>query len=112
MDPQVRRNIERNLQGPIPVARIEAFCRKWGVGQFSLFGSVLRDDFGPASDVDVLVDFAPGAVGVTFENLPDMLDDLSAVFGGRPADLVEKRLVVNPFRRYEILTTRQVVYAA
>lgn len=45
---------------PINQAQIEAFCKKWKIVEFSLFGSVLRDDFGPDSDVDVLVKFAPG----------------------------------------------------
>jgi predicted nucleotidyltransferase len=86
-------------------------CRKWGISELAVFGSVLRDDFGPGSDVDVLVTFAPGG-GYTFETLPDLLDELSALFGGRTIDLVEKPLITNPFRRHEILTTRCVLYAA
>ena len=96
---------------PVPVERIAAFCRKWGITEFSLFGSVLRDDFRPDSDVDVLVTFHPGG-GYTFETLPDLLDELSALFGGRAIDLVEKPLLTNPFRRHAILTSRQVIYAA
>jgi hypothetical protein len=91
--------------------RIQAFCQKWMLAEFSLFGSVLRDDFGPDSDVDVLVSFVPGAA-MTFEGFIEMRDELSVMFGGREVDLVEKRLVRNPFRRHEILTTRQIVYAA
>src|SRR2546421_6968407 len=94
----------------VPLGRIAEFCRKWGVVEFSLFGSVLRDDFGPESDVGVLVTFAPGG-GYTFETLPDLLDELSALFGGREVDLVEKQLITNPFRRHSILTTARVVYA-
>lgn len=90
--------------------RIVEFCRKWNVTEFALFGSVLRDDFRPDSDVDVLVTFGPGG-GLTFENRVEMLDELSAIFG-RKVDLVEKRAIRNPFRRYEILTTKSVVYAA
>jgi uncharacterized protein len=99
----------KNLE--IPADRIEAFCRKWKLKELSLFGSVLRDDFGPQSDVDVLVSFVPGAE-MTFEGFIEMREELSRRFGGRSVDLVEKRLVRNPFRRYEILTTREVVYAA
>ena len=90
--------------------RIVAFCRKWKIAEFALFGSVLRDDFRPDSDVDVLVTFAPGG-GITFDNRVEMLDELSAIFG-RPIDLVEKNAIRNPFRRHTILTTKEVVYAA
>ena len=90
---------------------IEAFCRRWNVAELSLFGSALRDDFRPDSDVDVLVHFGPGGE-MTFEGFLDMRDELSALFGGREVDLVERRLVRKPFRRHEILTTRRVLYAA
>jgi uncharacterized protein len=91
--------------------QIEAFCRRHGVVEFSLFGSVLRDDFGPESDVDVLIALAPGRT-MTVEKYLEMRDELSAMFGGRGIDLVQKRLLTNPFRRHEILTTRRVLYAA
>jgi uncharacterized protein len=94
----------------IPMDQVVAFCRKWAVAELSVFGSILRDDFGPESDVDVLVSFAPGA-GMTFEGYLDMRDELSSIFG-REIDLVEKRLITNPFRRHEILTTKRVLYAA
>ena len=89
---------------------IEDFCRKWHVCEFSLFGSILGDDFHPGSDIDVLVDFEPG-YGITFENRVNMLDELEAVFG-RPIDLVNKRLLRNPYRRHAILCRRKVLYAA
>ena len=91
---------------------VAAFCRKYGIIELSLFGSALRDDFGPDSDVDVLVAFEPGAEGITFENLPDMLDELKGIFNGRRIDLVERRLVTNPFKRHHILTNRRVIHAA
>ena len=94
----------------LPSDRIAAFCQKWGVKELALFGSVLRDDFRPDSDVDVLVTFQPGA-SMTFEGFLDMRDELAEIFG-REIDLVEKRLITNPFRRHEILTTRRVLYAA
>ena len=94
----------------IPMNRVAAFCEKWQVAELSVFGSVLRDDFRPDSDVDVLVSFKPGA-GMTFEGLLDMRDELREIFG-REVDLVEKRLVTNPFRRHQILTTKKVLYAA
>ncbi|HEY8667612.1 MAG TPA: nucleotidyltransferase family protein [Tepidisphaeraceae bacterium] len=95
----------------VPIQQIEAFCHKWKIKEFSLFGSILRGDFRADSDVDVLVTFAPGG-GQTFENFLELRDELSQIFGGREVDLVEKRLLRNPFRRHEILTTREVVYAA
>jgi uncharacterized protein len=90
--------------------RIIEFCRRWRISEFSLFGSVLREDFGPDSDVDVLVVFEPGG-GVTFDNRVEMLDELADIFG-REVDLVEKDMIRNPFRRHEILKTKEVVYAA
>jgi predicted nucleotidyltransferase len=94
----------------IPLKQIEDFCRRWKIAEFSLFGSVLRDDFAPDSDIDVLVSFAPGG-GITFDNRVEMLDELAEIFG-REVDLVEKDAIRNPFRRHEILTTKEVVYAA
>src|SRR5438093_13084732 len=95
----------------LPMKRIEDFCRKYGVQEFSLFGSVLREDFGAESDVDVLIAFEPDQT-MTLEKYLDMRDELSAMFGGREIDLVQKRLLKNPFRRQEILTTREGLYAA
>jgi|SRR5436305_3263743 len=95
---------------PIPMEVIDAFCRKWGVRELALFGSVLREDFSPQSDIDVLVAFAPGAQRSLFD-LVEMRDELSAIFG-RKVDLVSKGGLRNPFRRQEILKTRQILYAA
>lgn len=96
---------------PLPLKQIEDFCRKYGVVELSLFGSILRDDFGPDSDVDVLFVLKPGLT-MTPESFLDMRDELSALFGGREIDLVQKKLLTNPFRRQEILTTRRILYAA
>jgi predicted nucleotidyltransferase len=93
----------------VPMETIEAFCRKWKIREFSLFGSVLRDDFRPDSDIDVLVSFEPGSFW-GFE-IFDMKDELEALFH-RPVDFVTKEGLRNPFRRHEILTNRQVLYAA
>jgi uncharacterized protein len=99
---------DRNIE--ISREKLEAFCQKWGVAELALFGSALRDDFNDDSDVDLLATFTPG-YGITFNNRPDMLDELQQIFG-RPVDLVEKRLLRNPFRRHAILTTKRVIYAA
>ena len=98
----------RNID--IPMEKITEFCRKWKVRRFSLFGSVLREDFGPDSDVDVLVSFLPDSTWDLWD-MVDMRDELVALFG-REVDLVEKEGLRNPFRRSRILSTRQVVYAA
>ena len=75
----------------------------------SLFGSVLRDDFKPDSDIDVLVTFSSEAQWSLWD-FPQMQDELKAIFG-REVDIVEKDALKNPFRRHSILTTRQIVYA-
>jgi len=93
----------------IPSERLEAFCRKWRVRELSLFGSVLRDDFGPESDVDLLVSFADDAPWSLWD-LTTMRDELSAIVGC-PVDLVEREGLRNPFRRHRILKTRKVIYA-
>ena len=98
------------LKIQIPLRQIEDFCRRWKIKEFALFGSVLREDFQPDSDIDVLVSFEPDG-GITFDNRVEMLDELAEIFG-REVDLVEKDAIRNPFRRHEILTTREVVYAA
>ena len=86
------------------------FCRKWRIREMSIFGSALRDDFNPGSDLDFLVSFEPGAPWDLFD-LVDMKAELEARYG-RSVDLVEKEALRNPWRKYEILRTREVVYAA
>ena len=95
---------------PIPRKKISEFCLRWKVVEFSLFGSILREDFRPESDVDVLVTFAPEAQ-VSLFDLVQMQIELEILFG-RPVDVVEKDALRNPFRKREILGTAQVVYAA
>ncbi len=89
---------------------IEAFCRKWKVAEFSLFGSVLRDDFGPQSDIDILVSFAPDARWSLYDWI-EMRNELRQLFS-REVDLVERSGLRNPIRRREILSTRKVIHAA
>jgi uncharacterized protein len=100
--------INTNLK--VDRSRVEQFCQRWKVVELALFGSILRDDFGPSSDVDVLVTFAPEASWSLLE-WADMIDELEAIFG-RSVDLVEKGGLRNPFRRRTILSTAEVVYAA
>jgi len=89
------------------------FCQKWQITELSLFGSVLRDDFRPDSDIDVLVTFAPNAPWSLLDlvNMEYELADLT----GRDIDLLEKQAIEksdNWLRRDEILNTAQVIYSA
>lgn len=96
----------------IPKEKIVEFCKEWKVIEFSFFGSVLRDDFRPDSDIDVIVDFEPDA-GHSLFDLVDMADELKEIFG-RNVDLLTKRGIEesrNYIRRREILSTMEVVYA-
>jgi predicted nucleotidyltransferase len=86
------------------------FCRKWRIRELSLFGSALRDDFSPESDLDFLVSFEEEAAWDLFDIMA-MKDELESRFG-RSVDLVEKEALRNPWRKYEILKTRKVIYAA
>jgi predicted nucleotidyltransferase len=90
---------------------INRFCRKWRIKELSLFGSVLRpDEFRDDSDVDVMVSFEESSRWTLFDFV-EMQDELTQLFGRR-ADLLSKRALKNPFRRYEILRTARVLYAA
>ena len=97
--------------GIITEEQIRQFCQKWKLSEFSLFGSILRDDFNDQSDVDVLIAFAPGHI-MTLETFMEMRAELQAMFGSREIDLVQRPLIRNPFHRERILTTRKVLYAA
>ena len=92
--------------------KIEAFCKKYQIRKLAFFGSVLRDDFGPESDVDVIVEFEPGATpGLKFFTLPDELKQII----GRDVDLLTFEGVKhsrNPIRREAILKSAQVYYVA
>ena len=92
----------------VPKGRLESLCRKWRVSELSLFGSVLREDFGTESDVDVLVSFEEDAPWSLWD-LIAMQDELSELFA-RPVDLVEREGLRNPFRRQRILESRKLIY--
>ncbi len=87
---------------------LTSFCMKWKVRELSLFGSILRDDFGPESDIDVLITFEPEAPWSLWD-LMDMQKELQNLTG-RPIDLIEKEGLRNPFRKSEILSTNRVIY--
>ena len=93
----------------IPSESLNAFCRRWKVRELSLFGSVLRQDFRPDSDVDVLVDFEPNH-GHSLFDVVEMEDELREILH-RDVDLVFKGGLRNPIRGRRILANRQVIYA-
>lgn len=95
----------------IPKEKIADFCRKWKIAEFSLFGSVLRDDFRPDSDVDALVSFSPDAEWSLLDHMA-MEEELSSIFG-RTVDLVSRRAIErsqNYIRRKAILESAQPYY--
>ena len=94
----------------LPTKAIADFCQKWRVREMSLFGSVLRDDFRPDSDIDVMVSFEEDP-HISLWDLADMKMELESLFG-RDVDLIEKEALVNPYRRNRILESHEVIYAA
>ena len=89
--------------------RIAAFCRRYHIRSLSIFGSVLREDFGPDSDVDVLVEFEPEAQ-VGFIALSRMRRELSTLLQ-RPVDLVPRE-GLKPKIREAVLSSAEELYAA
>ena len=87
---------------------LAAFCREHGIRRLSLFGSVVRDDFGPESDIDVLVEFqpkrTPGLVGISAMEL-----ELSELFSGRKIDLRTAE-DLSPYFRQDVLDSAEVQY--
>lgn len=97
----------------LPQDKVREFCRKWKIAELALFGSVLRDDFHPDSDVDVMVTFAPEAPW-SLMDLVEMQTELEAILGHK-VDLVERCAIErgeNYIRRRHILSTAEPVYVA
>jgi len=100
-----------NVRIAIPHDEIAAFCQRHRIRKLSLFGSVLRADFQPDSDIDVLVEFVP-ETPYTIADLLIMEDELKAILG-REVDLGERRSVErdpNYIRRRRILESERVIY--
>ena len=93
----------------IPRDALAAFCEEHGIRRLAIFGSALREDFGPASDIDLLVEFEPDRVPGLLE-LAGLELGLSAVFGGRKVDLRTPE-DLSPYFRQEVLDTAEVQYA-
>ena len=98
-----------NPQLSIPKTELATICRAHGIRRFAIFGSALRADFGPESDIDVLVEFAPdrvpGLLGVA-----GMEIELSALFGSRRVELRTPEDLSRYFRQ-EVLDSAEVQYA-
>jgi predicted nucleotidyltransferase len=92
----------------LPQSKIEDFCRRHQIRRLSLFGSVLRDDFRPDSDVDVLVEFEPGTT-VGLIRLAGMEIELSQIVG-RKIDLRTPAELSRYFRQ-KVVDTAEVQYA-
>ena len=92
---------------------IESLAKKWGIIEFSIFGSVLGNHFKDDSDIDILIQFKSDIRYSLFDlvELKEELEDLEDLFH-RPVDIVEKASIKNPFRKNEILKTARVIYAA
>ena len=96
----------------LPTDRIAEICQRYGVRELSVFGSLLRDDFTPDSDIDFLVAFRDDDAGPWMGKLTRMEDDLRTVLG-RDVDLVPKESILkseNWIRRDHILRTARVIY--
>lgn len=102
-----------NKRFTIPHKKIADFCKRWNVSEFAIFGSALRADFRPDSDVDVLVSFAP-EVKVSLFDMVLMQDELKLIFK-RDVDLISKRGLENSrnyLRKKAILESAQVIHVA
>jgi hypothetical protein len=93
----------------VPQGQLTRLCQRYHIRRLSLFGSALRKDFGPDSDIDVLVEFEEGHVP-GFIRLAAIERELSALFGGRPVDLHTPQGLSRYFRD-QVLDTAQVQYA-
>ncbi|MEL7068186.1 MAG: nucleotidyltransferase domain-containing protein [Cyanobacteria bacterium J06634_6] len=105
--------VDQDLRDRIGLSsdRISQFCEKWNISKLEIFGSVLRSDFTPESDIDVLVSFLPGARQGLLTRIKIMheLEDLTA----RRVDVIARKSVEdsdNWIRRQEILTTVKTIY--
>lgn len=93
----------------IPAGQIADLCRRHCIRELALFGSVLRDDFSPESDIDVLVEFEPNA-RLGYLGFFRLQDELAELFG-REVDLFTPNSL-KPFARETAMQTKRVIYAA
>ncbi len=98
---------------PLPIDEVRDFCRRWRILRLEVFGSVLREDFTPDSDIDFLATFAPDA-DIGLLDLGRAEQELSLILG-RPADILSRRATErssNWLRRESILGSAREIYAA
>jgi predicted nucleotidyltransferase len=105
-------NLNTSLRLPINAEKLAGFCRKWMITELAVFGSVLRDDFRPDSDVDFLAVFSPNARWRLLDHVR-MEEELAEIIGRR-VDLVTRGAIENsrnPIRRRAILESARVIHA-
>lgn len=98
---------------PVPKERLDEFCRRWKIAELRMFGSALREDFRPDSDLDLLVDFAPDSEWTLLDHVA-MEEELSGILG-RKVDLVSRRSIErssNWIRRKAILETAEPYFVS
>jgi len=98
---------------PIPIEQLEGFCRRWKIAELRMFGSALREDFRPDSDLDLLVRFLPDADWSLLDHVT-MEEELSGIVG-RKVDLVSQRAIErssNWIRRKAILESAEPYFAS
>jgi uncharacterized protein len=96
----------------LPAEPLQNLCQHWQIIELALFGSVLRDDFNPESDIDLLITFADSA-RITFFDLDEIERQFSFLFENRPVDIVTKNAIEqshNPIRRQNILNNAKIIY--
>jgi uncharacterized protein len=117
---KVMKTLHQILSSPIAIRPdltiaaepLQNICQRWQIVELALFGSVLRDDFNPDSDIDLLVTFADSA-RITFFDLDEIERQFSILFDNRPIDVVTKNAIErshNPIRRQNILNNAKIIY--
>ena len=107
MDFQLDSAIQKRLL--VSSEQLSAFCQDWKINELALLGSVLRSDFRDDSDIDVLVTFDSDA-NWSLLDWVTMKEQLNSLFC-RDVDIADKQVLKNPYQRYEILNSYQVIYA-
>jgi hypothetical protein len=105
--------MKSRIEDLLPSDVIAEFCRRWKIAELAVFGSALRDDFRPDSDIDLLVSFAPDADWSLFDHM-HMEEELAKALG-RPVDLVSREAVErseNWIRRKAILDSARLIHVA
>lgn len=97
----------------VPETALRDLCQRWQITELALFGSVLREDFGPDSDIGLLVRFSPDVKPTLFDMVRMQAEQTDIL--GRQVELVSRRCIEasrNPIRRQAILDSAKVIYAA